>query len=88
MMGNDRLTWAEIRRRDPGGASARDRERWNHRPPGLGGESDRPTPHLEQTRHDDIGPLVATRGFDEDAVRMPVGSDDADGELRPADVER
>lgn len=32
-------TWAEIRRRDPGGASARDRSRWQHRPPGPGGES-------------------------------------------------
>ena len=32
-------TWAEIRRRDPGGASARDRSRWRHRPPGPGGES-------------------------------------------------
>ncbi|MDP4004312.1 histidine phosphatase family protein [Methylobacterium sp. NEAU K] len=32
-------TWAEIRRRDPAGAAARDRERWHHRPPGLGGES-------------------------------------------------
>lgn len=32
-------TWAEIRRRDPAGASQRDRNRWHHRPPGLGGES-------------------------------------------------
>ncbi len=32
-------TWAEIRRRDPSGASQRDRNRWHHRPPGLGGES-------------------------------------------------
>ena len=32
-------TWAEIRRRDPAGASARDRSRWHHRPPGPGGES-------------------------------------------------
>ena len=32
-------TWAEIRRRDPAGASARDRSRWQHRPPGPGGES-------------------------------------------------
>lgn len=32
-------TWAEIRRRDPDGASARDRSRWRHRPPGPGAES-------------------------------------------------
>jgi broad specificity phosphatase PhoE len=32
-------TWAEIRRRDPAGAAARDRGRWNHRPPGPGAES-------------------------------------------------
>ncbi|AWN39227.1 histidine phosphatase family protein [Methylobacterium radiodurans] len=32
-------TWAEIRRRDPGGAHARDRDRWGYRPPGLAGES-------------------------------------------------
>lgn len=32
-------TWAEIRRRDPAGAAGRDRDRWHHRPPGLGGES-------------------------------------------------
>lgn len=32
-------TWAEIRRRDPGGAHARDRDRWRYRPPGLSGES-------------------------------------------------
>jgi broad specificity phosphatase PhoE len=32
-------TWTEIRRRDPAGAAGRDRDRWHHRPPGLGGES-------------------------------------------------
>jgi broad specificity phosphatase PhoE len=32
-------TWAEIRRRDPAGATGRDRDRWHHRPPGIGGES-------------------------------------------------
>ena len=32
-------TWAEIRRRDPAGAAGRERDRWRHRPPGLGGES-------------------------------------------------
>ncbi len=32
-------TWAEIRRRDPAGASQRDRMRWSHTPPGTGGES-------------------------------------------------
>lgn len=32
-------TWSEIRRRDPGGAHARDRDRWGYRPPGLTGES-------------------------------------------------
>ena len=32
-------TWSEIRRRDPAGAAARDRDRWGYRPPGLGGES-------------------------------------------------
>ena len=32
-------TWAEIRRWDPGGAAARDRDRWNYRPKGQGGES-------------------------------------------------
>jgi broad specificity phosphatase PhoE len=32
-------TWAEIRRRDPAGAAGRDRDRWHHRPPGIGGES-------------------------------------------------
>lgn len=32
-------TWAEIRRRDPAGASQRDRNRWRYRPPGLGAES-------------------------------------------------
>jgi probable phosphoglycerate mutase len=45
-------TWAEIRRRDPGGASARDRERWNHRPPGLGGES-------YATLVERVGPVLA-----------------------------
>ena len=33
------LTWAEIRRRDPGGAAARDRSRWSYRPEGAGAES-------------------------------------------------
>ncbi|MGU3538136.1 histidine phosphatase family protein [Methylobacterium sp. A54F] len=33
------LTWAEIRRRDPAGAAARDRNRWSYRPPGAGAES-------------------------------------------------
>ncbi|GJD47065.1 2,3-bisphosphoglycerate-dependent phosphoglycerate mutase [Methylobacterium cerastii] len=32
-------TWAEIRRRDPGGASARDRDRWGYRPSGSSAES-------------------------------------------------
>jgi len=32
-------TWAEIRRRDPGGAGARDRDRWGYRPSGTGAES-------------------------------------------------
>ncbi|MCJ2089378.1 histidine phosphatase family protein [Methylobacterium sp. E-005] len=32
-------TWAEIRRRDPAGAAGRDRDRWHHRPPGIGGEN-------------------------------------------------
>ena len=32
-------TWAEIRRRDPGGAGARDRDRWGYRPSGSGAES-------------------------------------------------
>ena len=32
-------TWAEIRRRDPAGAHARDRNRWGYRPPGLRAES-------------------------------------------------
>ena len=32
-------TWAEIRRRDPGGALARDRDRWGYRPSGHGAES-------------------------------------------------
>ncbi|AWN42392.1 histidine phosphatase family protein [Methylobacterium durans] len=32
-------TWAEIRRRDPAGAAARDRDRWGYQPPGFGGES-------------------------------------------------
>jgi broad specificity phosphatase PhoE len=32
-------TWAEIRRRDPAGAAARDRDRWGYQPPGAGGES-------------------------------------------------
>lgn len=32
-------TWAEIRRRDPGGAQGRDRDRWGYRPAGAGAES-------------------------------------------------
>lgn len=32
-------TWSEIRRRDPGGAQARDRDRWQFRPPGPGAEN-------------------------------------------------
>lgn len=32
-------TWAEIRRRDPGGAAARDRDRWGYRPRGDTAES-------------------------------------------------
>ena len=32
-------TWAEIRRRDPAGAAARDRNRWHYRPAGEGAES-------------------------------------------------
>lgn len=32
-------TWAEIRRRDPVGAAARDRDRWAYRPHGEGAES-------------------------------------------------
>ncbi|WP_336489670.1 histidine phosphatase family protein [Methylobacterium nigriterrae] len=32
-------TWAEIRRRDPAGAAARDRDRWGYQPPGFGAES-------------------------------------------------
>jgi len=44
-------TWAEIRRRDPSGALARDRDRWGYRPPGGTGESyamlvDRVTPAI------------------------------------------
>ncbi|WP_238183180.1 histidine phosphatase family protein [Methylobacterium trifolii] len=33
------LTWAEIRRKDPGGAAARDRNRWHYQPSGAGAES-------------------------------------------------
>lgn len=33
------LTWAEIRRRDPAGAAARDRNRWSYCPVGDGAES-------------------------------------------------
>ena len=32
-------TWAEIRRRDPSGAAARDRDRWGYQPRGDGAES-------------------------------------------------
>ncbi|BAU93264.1 phosphoglycerate mutase [Methylorubrum populi] len=32
-------TWAEIRRRDPSGAAARDRDRWGYQPRGEGAES-------------------------------------------------
>ncbi|GEP01036.1 histidine phosphatase family protein [Methylobacterium haplocladii] len=32
-------TWAEIRRWDPSGAAARDRDRWNYQPKGHGAES-------------------------------------------------
>ncbi|WP_375464635.1 histidine phosphatase family protein [uncultured Methylobacterium sp.] len=32
-------TWAEIRRRDPASAAARDRDRWFYRPPGANAES-------------------------------------------------
>ena len=32
-------TWAEIRRRDPAGAAARDRDRWGYRPQGENAES-------------------------------------------------
>lgn len=32
-------TWAEIRRRDPAGAAARDRDRWHYRPSGESAES-------------------------------------------------
>lgn len=32
-------TWAEIRRWDPSGAAARDRDRWHYRPRGEGAES-------------------------------------------------
>lgn len=32
-------TWAEIRRRDPVAAAARERGRWHYRPPGPGAES-------------------------------------------------
>jgi len=32
-------TWAEIRRWDPSGAAARDRDRWGYRPKGPGAES-------------------------------------------------
>ncbi len=32
-------TWAEIRRRDPTGAAARDRDRWGYQPRGENGES-------------------------------------------------
>ncbi|GEP11344.1 histidine phosphatase family protein [Methylobacterium gnaphalii] len=32
-------TWAEIRRWDPSGAAARDRDRWNYQPKGVGAES-------------------------------------------------
>ena len=32
-------TWAEIRRSDPGGAGARDRDRWGYRPSGTRAES-------------------------------------------------
>ncbi|MDP4021794.1 histidine phosphatase family protein [Methylobacterium sp. NEAU 140] len=45
-------TWAEIRRRDPAGAAARDRSRWQHRPPGLGAES-----YAELT--DRVAPMLA-----------------------------
>lgn len=52
-------TWAEIRRRDPDGASARDRSRWRHRPPGPGGESyealaERVAPILDDLHRDAV----------------------------------
>ena len=57
-------TWSEIRRRDPGGASARDRERWNHRPPGQGGES-------YAALVERVGPVLS--GLERDAVIVAHG---------------
>ena len=58
-------TWAEIRRRDPAGAAGRDRDRWHHRPPGIGGESyaalvERVGPLLKELERDTV--IVAHGG--------------------------
>ena len=57
-------TWAEIRRRDPAGAAGRDRDRWHHRPPGLGGES-------YAALVERVGPLLA--GLERDTVVVAHG---------------
>ncbi|GJD54528.1 Glucosyl-3-phosphoglycerate phosphatase [Methylobacterium dankookense] len=57
-------TWSEIRRRDPAGAHARDRDRWGYRPPGLKAES-----YAMLTER--VGPVIA--GLDRDAVVVAHG---------------
>ena len=57
-------TWAEIRRRDPAGAAGRDRDRWHHRPPGLGAES-------YAALVERVGPVLA--GLERDTVVVAHG---------------
>ena len=57
-------TWTEIRRRDPAGAHARDRNRWHYRPPGLNAES-----YAMLTER--VGPAIA--GFARDTVVVAHG---------------
>ncbi|GJE11742.1 MULTISPECIES: histidine phosphatase family protein [Methylobacterium] len=57
-------TWSEIRRRDPAGAAGRERDRWRHRPPGLGGES-------YATLVERVGPALA--GLERDTVVVAHG---------------
>lgn len=51
-------TWAEIRRRDPAGARARDRDRWGYRPPGLTGESYAMLTERVAPVHAELGPTT------------------------------
>lgn len=71
-------TWAEIRRRDPAGAQQRDRNRWHHRPPGLGAESYAMLTERVKPLFDSLGPVTVVVAHGGVARAMLVALDQLD----------